>query len=146
MTEIKLYAVVHFLNENAVEPVPSSWMVDNETAVLWPLRYSDAAIYKARLNRESPNPVTWQKVPARKLGGASAVRCRHSNLTEYDVARLVGRYLAQVSDREGGRRNRNKSVSAAATSEARTVPGMSVGESTSYVGDTQLQELESFSL
>jgi hypothetical protein len=70
MSARKMYSVVHFPEENAVEAVPSDWLVDDDTAVLWPPKYNDSALYKARLNGEPPNPVTWQKFTARRLGGS----------------------------------------------------------------------------
>jgi hypothetical protein len=68
MSQSKPFAVVHFLADDAVEPVPRSWLADNDNFVLWPVMYTDTALRKARLSCADPDPKTWTKYAVRKLG------------------------------------------------------------------------------
>ena len=64
----KKYAVVEFIDESAVEPVPTTWLLGDES-VLWPATYTNSQINRAVVNCESPD-ISWKEYPARVIANS----------------------------------------------------------------------------
>ncbi|XP_038063419.1 uncharacterized protein LOC119734137 [Patiria miniata] len=61
-----IYAVVEFVGEQSVALAAESWLVDNETSVMWPPYKSQTRVDKAVKKREPPTD-GYQKFPCRVL-------------------------------------------------------------------------------
>ena len=63
---LSIYAVVEFVEEQLVALAAESWLVDNETSVMWPPYKSQTRVDKAVQKREPPMD-GYQKFPCRVL-------------------------------------------------------------------------------
>ena len=63
---LSIYAVVEFVEEQSVALAAESWLVDNETSVMWPPYKSQTRVDKAVQKREPPMD-GYQKFPCRVL-------------------------------------------------------------------------------
>lgn len=60
-----MWTVVHFLNDNSVEPVPSHWVSQDKKSCFWP--NNSGIANKLRLNRSKPNSFDFTSYECRIL-------------------------------------------------------------------------------